>query len=464
MRRTKISWFAILMVLAFAGAGTMVALYRGAQESLAELTLSPLDNNTWAAVQVQLEYERLRSVLRAARLADPDVTLESIGLRVDIIHSRIGVLEAGDVGFALARLPSHSTVMEVLRSAMQSADLILASAEPDDVGDVARRLDGLLEPLDSTIKRFTVEVVQSSAAFRHRHEAELAALLVQLRWISIFVGAGLLGGASLLALQNRRLRASERGARKMLHELTEANAAKSRFLANMSHELRTPLNAVLGFSDVMRQQMLGPLPVRYAGYVRDIHASGEHLLGLIEDVLNMARIDAGHAELKMEWVALSEIIDSALLVTRPQAELGHVTLQLPPAPDVEVLVDARALRQVLVNLLSNAVKFTERGGRVSCRVVQEPRGGLHIDVEDTGMGIPPDDLAKVTQPFHRGANATAAAVGGTGLGLAITKTLIELHDGRLELISALGEGTRARIVLPAARLRPRTATGLRASA
>jgi cell cycle sensor histidine kinase DivJ len=234
----------------------------------------------------------------------------------------------------------------------------------------------------------------------------------------------------------------------------------------VSHELRTPLNPVIGFSEIMRQQILGPLPPRYAGYARDINESANHLLGLIEDVLDMARIEAGHTDLKMRRFAFAEALDAAMLVIRPQATRNDVLIEIRPGPTLLIDGDLRAIRQILINLLGNAVKFTPARRGVTLEWSLTPVGDLRIAIEDEGIGIPPADMATVTQPFHRGSNATAAAVGGTGLGLAITKTLTELHGGTLELVSALGSGTTVQVMLPSARIHlpPPVETPLRVSA
>jgi signal transduction histidine kinase len=232
-----------------------------------------------------------------------------------------------------------------------------------------------------------------------------------------------------------------------------ANRAKSQFLANMSHELRTPLNAIIGFAEVIEREMFGKAGNRrYVEYATDIAASGRHLVDLIGDVLDMSKIEAGRYEIEEEAIDLRATLDSALAIVRGQARQAGVLLEIRPdaAGRVAARADDRALRQVLLNLLSNAVKFTPKGGRVDVWLAADS-AGIEFAVADTGVGIAPEDLPHVTEPFRQ-AHGVGAVYGGTGLGLAISRRLVEMHGGRLELESARGEGTRARVVLPPERL------------
>lgn len=223
-----------------------------------------------------------------------------------------------------------------------------------------------------------------------------------------------------------------------------ANRAKSRFLASMSHELRTPLNAIIGFSDMIRTGIFGPLmPTRYASYIEDIHTSGTHLLSLINDVLDMAKIEAQKFELRLSKFPLHRLADSALLLVRPQALAKDLMLECD-IPDESLILDAdeRAMRQVLVNWLSNAVKFTPSGGTV--RLFAEPmdNGGIAIGVEDTGAGMDAEGITTALEPFGQVQNEGDAERTGTGLGLPLAKKLIECHGAAFRIESELGIGTR----------------------
>jgi two-component system cell cycle sensor histidine kinase PleC len=231
-----------------------------------------------------------------------------------------------------------------------------------------------------------------------------------------------------------------------------ANQAKSEFLANMSHELRTPLNAINGFSEIMIAEMYGPLgDARYKSYAQDILNSGQHLLALISDILDMSKIEAGKMSLRFEPLSLEEVAEDALRLVRNRAEAAGLALRLDfdDLPDVEA--DYRAIKQVLLNLLSNAVKFTPRGGRVTVRAeLRNDAVGqrVRISVQDTGIGITPDDLARLARPFEQIESQHAKTQQGTGLGLALTKALVEMHGGLLDLRSAPGQGTSAIFSLP----------------
>ena len=231
-----------------------------------------------------------------------------------------------------------------------------------------------------------------------------------------------------------------------------ASQAKSEFLANMSHELRTPLNAINGFSEIMVGEMYGPLgDTRYRDYARDILNSGQHLLALINDILDMSKIEAGKMSLRFEPVSLEEIAEDALRLVRNRAETAGLTLLLDfeELPDVEA--DYRAVKQVLLNLLSNAIKFTPRGGCVTVRAERrdDPLGErVRVSVEDTGIGISPADLERLARPFEQVESQHAKTQQGTGLGLALSKALVEMHGGGLDLKSAPGQGTTAGFSLP----------------
>jgi len=247
--------------------------------------------------------------------------------------------------------------------------------------------------------------------------------------------------------QQRRIEAA-------LRQAEEASRAKSQFLANMSHELRTPLNAIIGFSEIIRDQMFGSVGVpRYVDYARDINGSGTHLLALIGDILDMSRIEAGYYALDEKAVDLSAVIVSALTMVRPQAERGGITLRnLSPDTLPQLRADERVIKQVLINLLGNAVKFTPGGGTIDVVFRQLPDGTPSLTVIDTGIGIPPERLEHIFEPFQLAKAEVARQHGGTGLGLSISKRLMELHGGSLGLSSAIGSGTQAQMTFPAWRL------------
>ncbi|MCB1510136.1 MAG: HAMP domain-containing histidine kinase [Hyphomicrobiaceae bacterium] len=233
-----------------------------------------------------------------------------------------------------------------------------------------------------------------------------------------------------------------------------ANKAKSRFLATMSHELRTPLNAILGFSEVMSNEIMGPLEnPTYKEYAENIHSSGSHLLHLINEILDLSRIEAGRYELNEGTVVVADILDDCQSLLKLRAEAKGLKLVEDYAEDLpHVWADERAIRQICLNLLSNAIKFTPRGGSVTLTAKQTADGGQMIRVTDTGPGIPKEELPKVLQAFGQGSLAHQTAEGGTGLGLPIVTSLIELHGGTFKLDSELRVGTVATVYLPAKRV------------
>jgi two-component system, cell cycle sensor histidine kinase DivJ len=227
----------------------------------------------------------------------------------------------------------------------------------------------------------------------------------------------------------------------------EANRAKSRFLANMSHELRTPLNAIIGFSEVMTHEMFGALGgPRYLEYSRLIHESGNHLLELINSILDMSKIEAGKFELSEEVFDLAAVAEASVRFVKLPAERAGVVLKTVIAPNAKfIFADKRAVKQILVNLLSNGVKFTTRGGDVTIRVGLD-KHGIEIAVSDSGVGISPKDLARLGKPFEQVEGGRVRE--GTGLGLSLVKALTAMHGGEATIESVLGEGTTVRVRLP----------------
>ena len=237
----------------------------------------------------------------------------------------------------------------------------------------------------------------------------------------------------------------------------EANQAKSKFLANMSHELRTPLNAIIGFSEIMEAAMFGPLGAeKYNEYSRDIRESGEYLLDVINDILDMSKIEAGGIRLAPEQIDLDSVLADCLRVVWQRANEKHLTLQSRVDPAIGLKADRRSLKQIALNLLSNAVKFTPDGGAVTVRG-RVRAGNVTIAIEDSGIGIPRNALHKLGRPFEQVESQLTKRHQGSGLGLAIAKSLTELHGGAMRIHSRLGKGTTVVVRLPLeAKLAPRT--------
>jgi two-component system, cell cycle sensor histidine kinase PleC len=217
----------------------------------------------------------------------------------------------------------------------------------------------------------------------------------------------------------------------------------------MSHELRTPLNAIIGFSEMMTKEIFGPVGhARYSEYAGDIHNSGEHLLSLINDILDMSKIEAGKMSLQPEPLLPGELVRQCIRLISARADEKRIAVRMEGEDLPEIEADPRALKQVVLNLMSNAVKFTPEGGKVVVRGF-EAKDGIVLQVADTGIGIAADDLPRLGRPFEQIESQHAKSYQGSGLGLALSKSLIELHGGTLRIDSALGKGTTVSFTLPA---------------
>ena len=227
-----------------------------------------------------------------------------------------------------------------------------------------------------------------------------------------------------------------------------ANRAKSEFLANMSHELRTPLNAILGFSEILLAGMFGPIgSPKYEEYARDIHDSGKHLLNVINDILDMSKIEAGQMKIRCERIDLDALIEESLRLTAIPAEEKNVHVEQRVSPGLVMTADRRSMKQILLNILSNAVKFTEPGGKIALRT-RKIGDKVAITIADTGIGIPKAALSKIGQPFEQVQSQYAKSTGGSGLGLAISRSLVNMHGGSLKIRSREGCGTVVSVMIP----------------
>jgi len=253
--------------------------------------------------------------------------------------------------------------------------------------------------------------------------------------------------ADLRASQQRLAELAEQYAQEKTRA-EEANQAKSKFLANMSHELRTPLNAIIGFSEIMESGMFGPLGAeKYHEYCSDIRGSGQYLLEVINDILDMSKIEAGRIRLDFEDLNLDSLLAEAMRVVAARAQDKHLQLTARISPELRLRADRRALKQIALNLLSNAVKFTPYGGRVTVRGRTNDRC-ITLAILDSGIGIATDALARLGRPFEQVESQLTKSHQGSGLGLAISKSLIELHGGSMRIRSTLGKGTLVVVRLP----------------
>jgi len=399
-----------------------------------------------------------RRELPSAVLADPDVVLEGLPDGIILWDRR------DRLAYCNGRLRHALCAIEpALRAGRTWAEIFVEAIEGGLLGG---RGAGRMPQAQEIQGQ---EILAELAALRDRNLAWLEFQLADGRWIEA-TDRPLPDGRRMSLFQDvserkrreadmeewwRQLESQAREAVTLTHDLAAAkeaadgaSKAKSAFLASMSHELRTPLNAVLGFAEIIRDQVFGRQDIdRYSAYAADVHASGQHLLTLINDILDLSKIEAGRMELHEEVVDLDSILASALSVMKGAADSRGVTLRRLARERVALRADAMKLKQCVLNVVSNAIKFTPSGGTVTIKVWADPEV-LCIAVVDTGVGIAPADLDKVFQPFGRIDDAYTRTAEGTGLGMPITKSFMELHGGTVDLLSEPGRGTAVHLILP----------------
>lgn len=344
------------------------------------------------------------------------MTYKDTSLRYRIInrrmHELMSMYGSGFIGRTWADIVGETAAMVV-----EEADRrILATGEPEHMEQVWTGPDG--------------------------RRLVLMALKVPLRDM-----AGQVIGIITCGVDITRLKETEAQLIEQREAAETASRVKTSFLANMSHELRTPLNAIIGFADMMAAGYAGPLTPRQQDYTVNVRDSGEHLLRLVNDILDLSRLESGRLEISVEDCSFDQIAQSALAMVEPQARQAEVTLDFEP-PGLTLRADERALTQILINLLGNAVKFNRPGGTVTLRAT-EVNGVVGIRVSDTGIGMSEAESRAVVQPLYRSDVYRSRANSGAGLGLSICRSLVELHGGRMELRSEPGIGTTVEIALPA---------------
>ena len=289
----------------------------------------------------------------------------------------------------------------------------------------------------------------------------LAGLFITLEVFFLFIARQLQGTArDMIVYRNQKdvlideLQQERDRAESERHKAEAANRAKSTFLANMSHELRTPLNAILGFSEILERELFGPMAnSTYKDYAGDIHNSGQYLLGLINDILDISRIEAGRREIRDEPYGLVEAMENAAHLLELSAAQKSITVKFDALPGTpKILCDMRAVNQVAINLLANSIKFTPNGGAVSMYAHKTVKGTIELRIKDNGVGIPEEEIASSLAAFSRGSVATKKAIDGAGLGLSIVKGIMELHGGSVNIKSEVGKGTEVICIFPAKRV------------
>jgi signal transduction histidine kinase len=383
------------------------------------------------AVAVKAFMRLLLFPFRRRRCAEArllQTTLENIGEGLSVFDSRGGLIAWNSRFCELLELPPDLPVGAPLRDILMLQAARGDFGRDDPSGEVAKRLEWFYRDVPTTKERVTPRGRTLQISRRAMPDGAI---------VSVYSDV-------------TDLKASERKLIQARNQAEMANHAKSEFLANMSHELRTPLNAIIGFSEIIAHELFGPLGnEKYLDYMKDIHQSSLHLLDIINDVLDMSKIEARKLELSKEPLNIRHLIGEVVRMMREQAESRGIELETKLSDrEMEIWADELAVKKIFLNLLSNAIKFSRDGGEVFIRVLSDEPGLAVVEFEDHGIGMNEEELERALQPFGQAKPSTTRNYGGTGLGLPITKGLIEAHGGKLAIESRAGQGTIARISLP----------------
>ena len=452
--RRRPMWWAIALVLAMATAVT-IYVQSAVVAIVQDLPVEVLDQERDVAFMVQDLSDLLR-VIEVARLSPNPARLAAMQEELEKARERIRHIR-GNYNFD--NLVGASALHAVVSPAIHDVHSWLTNG-------FSGHAPASPVVLQLSEARLADAYGKSQALYRQSHASARALLLEQeaklghfrfrLMLLVMFTAA-LVAGLIIMILAQQRAIDERRRAQdelfKAKEEAEDASRAKSEFLANMSHELRTPLNAILGFAEVIKSEIFGPAATkRYRDYAADIHSSGQHLLSIINDILDLSKIEAGKYALVEGEVDVAETADAVARVIRPRAESAGLAFEvtiMPRAPRLRA--DARALRQILLNLLSNAVKFTPEG-RVGLSCALLPDGRFAFIVSDTGIGMSESDIVQARTPFGQVQGAFTRSHEGTGLGVPLVESLTQLHGGAVTIESRLGVGTTVMVCLPASRV------------
>jgi two-component system, cell cycle sensor histidine kinase PleC len=411
-------------------------------------------NAAWATSQALSEFISFEQRVAAHGVPGSGVDTDHVQLRLDILFNRATILRGGDVAMMIEAEPEQAATLQAFEALLVEIEPLVAQLDrPGAAVDLLQRL----APMESRLKYLAASANQFGGA----QVADDQRTLLELHWIFSGLALGLIVcGVILIGLllaQNRLIARAHASLGLMTDDLRIAkeqaefaSEAKSRFLAHMSHELRTPLNAIVGFSGMIADEALGPVEqVKYKEYARDIFRSGTHMADLVNDILTMAKLEAGHFEIEPQPLALRPHLDATLSIfLGTEMARGSDVVIEHDGDWPRLLADERAVRQMLLNLLSNAIKFSPPGAPVRISSRQSASGELVVTVADQGVGMTRDEAALAVKPFRQVDDRLARKYEGTGLGLSIVKGLIERHGGRLLIDSEPGRGSRISLVFP----------------
>ncbi len=413
------------------------------------LRVNELDNVGWNASQLEVQLVKLQHLLAEAKAGNPQRLL--LQRRWDNLLSRVDPLDAAITPDLKASQPDFAPTFEQVRAGIAE----MAAYVRVRNGNLIQSVDVLEGPAAALAVPIRRLAVMGDQYWGQLSERRRGALVDKIQSLAFALGGLLLllgANQVVIVAQRRRLRTMAGDLKRALQAADQANMAKTNFLARMSHELRTPLNAIIGFAEVMQRELFGPVGhPRYRDYSTGILASGRNLLGLVDSVLDVSRIESRSVPVTQELVALDEMARSCVAAIQGQTRGGAVEIANVVPEDLPPLrVDPAHLRKILLQLLDNAVKFGPNGCHVELGARRCNAGQLEIWVKDDGPGITPEDLRHVLTPFNQVRNHLVFHHEGLGLGLPIAKSLTELNGGEFELMSTLGHGTEARLRFDAA--------------
>ncbi len=420
------------------------------------LRVQTYDTEGIAGVQAMLHYENMMSKMLAYQISGRIADVEDAATKFDVLFSRLKFMPQRPPYNEFLNQETKHLINETFQKLAATAPLIDAatSGTPSALGEAYRQL----RPLQADISRIASRAQQLAAEYQSAKRAaaikrsnRIAVLIIGLIFVGTAFGAIILHQLRRADERNSELETLTHRLRDAIDEAARANRAKSNFLAHMSHELRTPLNAIIGFSEVMRGEVYGKHTVdHYRTYSEDIHKSGTFLLSIINDLLDLARIEAGNITLETERVSTTDLINDCLsFLDQKITDKGlNLTTHFPsPAPNCRA--DPIRIRQVVINIMTNAVKFAPDHGHIDINVMTPTDDMVLIRIDNDGPPISAQELLKIFEPFQQAKNVMHRSNDGVGLGLSISKSLIELHGGTINITSGVENGTRVDIKMPA---------------